>query len=112
MANKRCKRCIMPAEYPGITFDSGGVCNHCVQSNADIGKNKADQLGRDELIELVRSAGRNGQYDCVIPLSGGKDSTYVLYHAVKELGLEAKRSSCASMDLDNRRRGSYKHTGR
>lgn len=88
MGNERCKRCIMPAEYPGITFDSEGVCNYCTQDSLNIEANKSSLLGKEKLIEFFRSAERGGGHDCVIPLSGGKDSTYVLYYAVKELGLK------------------------
>ena len=84
----RCKRCIMPEEYPGITFDSNGVCNYCTQYDPNTGDNKVDLLGKDKLIERIRSVKKKGEYDCVIPVSGGKDSTYVLYYAVKELGLK------------------------
>jgi 3'-phosphoadenosine 5'-phosphosulfate sulfotransferase (PAPS reductase)/FAD synthetase len=84
----RCKRCIMPEEYPGITFNSEGVCSYCTQYDPNMDKNRVDLLGKDKLIERIRSVEKRGEYDCVIPLSGGKDSTYVLYYAVKELGLK------------------------
>lgn len=84
----RCKRCIMPEEYPGITFNSESVCSYCTQYDTNMDENKVDLLGKDKLIERIRSAQKKGEYDCVIPLSGGKDSTYVLYYAVKELGLK------------------------
>jgi len=78
----------MPEEYPGITFDSEGVCSYCTQYDPNMDKNRVHLLGKDKLIELVRSVEKKGEYDCVIPLSGGKDSTYVLYYSVKELGLK------------------------
>lgn len=84
----RCKRCIMPEEYPGITFNTEGVCSYCTQFDPNMDKNKVVLLGKDKLIERIRSAEKKGEYDCVIPVSGGKDSTYVLYYAVKELGLK------------------------
>ena len=84
----RCKRCIMPEEYPGITFDSEGVCSHCTQYDPNMDKNRVDLLGKDRLGDLIRSVEKKGKYDCAVPLSGGKDSVYVLYYAVKELGLK------------------------
>jgi len=87
MGNNRCKRCIMPIEYPGITFNSEGVCNYCTHSNSNTEENKTDLLGKDKLIELMRSTEKTGEVDCVVPLSGGKDSVYVLYYSVRELGL-------------------------
>lgn len=84
----RCKRCIMPEEHPGITFDSEGLCSYCTQYDSNMDKNRVDLLGKDRLRDLVRSVEKKGKYDCVVPLSGGKDSVYVLYYAVKELGLK------------------------
>lgn len=88
MGNKRCKRCIMPADYPGITFDSEGVCSHCTQHERNAVDSETESLGKSKLLELIGSVRKAGEYDCVVPLSGGKDSTYVLYYAVKELGLK------------------------
>ena len=87
MGNNRCKRCIMPAEYPGITFDSEGVCCHCTRHERNTVSNDTQSLGKDKLLEMIRSGKKTGEYDCVIPLSGGKDSVYVLYYSVRELGL-------------------------
>lgn len=88
MDKNRCTRCIMPAEYPGITFNDEGVCSHCAGSSRSTENNRTNLLGKDKLVELIRSVEKKGQYDCVIPLSGGKDSMYVLYYVVKELGLK------------------------
>ncbi|HRS10277.1 MAG TPA: hypothetical protein P5068_04410 [Sedimentisphaerales bacterium] len=78
----------MPAEYPGITFDAEGLCSHCAGSNQGIEHTETGLLGKKKLAELFRSATKKGQYDCVVPLSGGKDSIYVLYYSVRELGLK------------------------
>jgi len=86
MEVKRCKRCIMPEEYPDITFNGEGICSYCTQNHGNT--DNANLLGKNKLIELIRSAEKTGEFDCVVPLSGGKDSTYVLYYAVKELGLK------------------------
>ena len=87
MGNNRCKRCIMPVEYPGITFDSEGVCSHCTRHERNTVSNDTQSLGKDKLLEMIRSGKKAGEYDCVVPLSGGKDSVYVLYYSVRELGL-------------------------
>jgi len=72
----------LPESFPGITFDEQGVCNFC-SSHQTIAP-----LGEEKLLDILSN--RKGTiYDCVVPLSGGKDSTYVLYYAVKELGLRA-----------------------
>jgi hypothetical protein len=73
----------MPESYGGITFDESGVCSLCTSSAEE----PAVPQRLEELGEHIRSFGSGGEYDCVVPLSGGKDSTYILYSAVKDLGL-------------------------
>lgn len=77
----RCAQCLMPNTYPGITFDAGGVCNHCRSYE------KPEPVGEARFLELVRSR-RGQEYDCVLGISGGKDSCYVAYLA-REFGLRA-----------------------
>lgn len=72
----------MPETYPGISFDEEGVCSFCRRHGRAGGP-----LGKDDLVRLIGPVKGRGQYDCVVPLSGGKDSTYILYYAVRELGL-------------------------
>jgi len=75
---KRCTKCILPEIYPNITFDENGVCNYCLD-HVEI-----DYLGSSKLKEdLAQYKGTNGKYDCLVPLSGGKDSTFVLYQMSK-----------------------------
>jgi hypothetical protein len=83
---KRCSACVLPESYPGITFDERGVCNYC------LGHRNRRLRGKETLrarIEPYRDhARRTGQpYDCIVALSGGRDSTYVAHYAVRELGL-------------------------
>jgi 3'-phosphoadenosine 5'-phosphosulfate sulfotransferase (PAPS reductase)/FAD synthetase len=76
----------MPVTYGGITFDENGVCSLCREHAADA---EQQPPGLEALAQRVRSLTNGGPYDCVIPLSGGKDSTYILYSAVRVLGLTA-----------------------
>ena len=79
---KRCKRCILTETMPFISFDKSGICNYC--------KNyKLKNIPRpiDELKELISPYKKKKINDCVIPFSGGRDSTYALHIATKELGL-------------------------
>jgi hypothetical protein len=74
----------MPPSFPGITFKDG-VCSYCLASE----RSKIDRtvLGHNKLKQLLES--RKGKdYDCMVPTGGGKDSSYVLYYVVKELGLK------------------------
>lgn len=79
---KYCKKCIMPETYPGITFNEEGICNFCLNY-----KPFHKYLGKDKLVEVLKFGSKTGKYDCVVPMSGGKDSTFILYYAVRQLGL-------------------------
>ncbi len=82
---KRCSRCILPDSLPSITFDEKGICNHCKKyeenfENWDlIQERKEKELKK--ILETAKTLKR--PYDCLVPLSGGKDSTYALYLATK-----------------------------
>jgi tRNA(Ile)-lysidine synthase TilS/MesJ len=78
---KRCSRCILPETFPGIAFNEQGVCNFCSNHRT------VSVLGEAKLREILH-AEKGRTYDCVVPISGGKDSTYVLYYAVKILNLK------------------------
>jgi glucosamine--fructose-6-phosphate aminotransferase (isomerizing) len=79
---KRCSKCILPETMPFITFDSVGICNYCEHY---ISKNspKSTSLLQD-IVNRYKVIGEN---DCIFPLSGGRDSSFGLVFAVKELGL-------------------------
>ncbi len=73
---KRCTKCIMPDTVPGITFDDEGICSFCRNFE------KEEYLGKEKLDLIVEEArSKNNKYDCIVPLSGGRDSAYVLYLA-------------------------------
>jgi len=82
---KICKTCIIPDSFPNSDFQDG-VCCFCrnYENSPRILKH---YLGEIKLLELL-SSGKNKRYDCVVPLSGGKDSSYVLFYIVKELKLK------------------------
>lgn len=80
MKGRRCSLCVLPENYPGIIFDEKEICQLCKSYQ------KPEVKGEEELSRLVHSM-RGEKYDCVVTLSGGRDSTYVLYYAMKILGL-------------------------
>ena len=85
-----CTRCVMSDTDPDITFDAEGRCNHCTEY-FDRLANKTYRPGESEreleaIVERVKAAGRGKDYDCVIGMSGGIDSSYTAY-VVKSLGL-------------------------
>ena len=80
---KRCTRCILPSTFPFIKFDEKGVCNYC---NNYVKRNQLKPLSK--LKDLVKPYLRtNNKLDCLVPFSGGRDSTYVLHYVKEELGL-------------------------
>lgn len=85
-----CTRCIYDDRVNGITFDHDGVCNFCHQVDAlkeqfSTGTRRGEEKLRSIIAEIKR-AGRGKKYDCVIGVSGGTDSSYMLYLA-REWGL-------------------------
>lgn len=80
---KRCTKCILPETFPFITFDQKGVCNYC--NNYKPKMNTKSILQFKEIISHYKC--KNGNPDCIVPFSGGRDSTYTLHTAKRELGL-------------------------
>jgi N-acetyl sugar amidotransferase len=85
-----CTRCIYDERISDISFDDAGVCNFCRQvemlrvqygTGSDTGVRTLDAI-----LDQVRAAGRGKQYDCAIGVSGGTDSSYLVYLA-KQWGL-------------------------
>jgi N-acetyl sugar amidotransferase len=88
---KRCSRCISDSTCPGITFDKNNVCNFCYLhdkwSELYPNDNVKGQRILSSLIDKIKFDGKGKKYDCVIGISGGRDSTYILYLSVKKYGL-------------------------
>jgi len=84
---KRCKKCLLPETHETILFDEEGVCNVCRQN--EFKKEKIDWAKKkQDLDELVEQYRGKYDYDCIIPYSGGKDSTWTLYYLMKEYKLK------------------------
>lgn len=88
---QRCTRCVMDTTDSKITFDENGVCDHCRNFDKNIApywkpnENRYDEL--EELAEKIRKAGKNSDYDCILGLSGGADSSYLAYIAKEVMHL-------------------------
>jgi len=81
-----CKNCINNSERPRITFDNKGWCNACQWSEE---KKKLNWNKRKkELQTILKKYKSNGNYDCIVPVSGGKDGAYVTHKLRDELGLK------------------------
>ncbi|MFC1512252.1 hypothetical protein ACFL5H_03555 [Candidatus Latescibacterota bacterium] len=85
---ERCTMCIWPLNLPTIKLNENNICNYC-QSFLSLKKKYTQKLSKEKLINYLhkKKGSTKSKYDCLIGLSGGKDSTYVLYLAVKELNL-------------------------
>jgi len=87
---KTCSRCIYNEKVPGITFDQEGICNYCIQIDTISSTFKTGtEEGKKKFLDIVDEIKRKGkgkQYDVIIGVSGGTDSSYLLHLAI-ELGL-------------------------
>lgn len=84
---KVCSRCVMDTTASDIVFNEQGVCNYCRKFERRLANARAQvqdlQAHRDEFISKVKADGIGKDYDCIIGVSGGVDSSYALYLAVK-----------------------------
>ena len=80
---RRCTKCLLPETFPFIKYDDEGGCNYCANY---VRKNQPKNL--DDLLKLIEPyRNSNGKPDCLVPFSGGRDSTFSLHFIKKELGL-------------------------
>lgn len=84
-----CRRCILTDEVPGVRIGEDGQCSVCTAHDREYGAWTQVRDQRKAELEGLFGAARRARrrYDAVVPLSGGKDSTYVLYLARKVYGL-------------------------
>jgi N-acetyl sugar amidotransferase len=101
---KYCKRCLYPDTKPNLEFNDDGVCSACTAYDA---RRTIDWTERHEqfnaIVRTARSAGRD--YDCIIPVSGGKDSTYqvvtALEHGLRPLAVTAMTDHLTDLGWQN-----------
>lgn len=88
--HQECVRCVMDTSDPWITFNTEGLCNHCQAYDAYVSAigSPEDRLRKlDQMVEQLKARGKGKDYDCIMGLSGGVDSSYLAWYAVKQLGL-------------------------
>jgi N-acetyl sugar amidotransferase len=93
-----CTRCVLTNSFPRIRFDDKGVCSICREYDQWSEKWHSTQREQQQILQKLckQAKGKHKEFDALVPLSGGKDSTYVLYVAQQELGL-----NCLTYTLDN-----------
>jgi N-acetyl sugar amidotransferase len=84
---KKCTKCGLPETFETIEFDESGVCNMCTQFKYKM--EEIDWNQRKSMFDKIIEENRGKyEYDCILPFSGGKDSTFTLYYLVKEYGIK------------------------
>tara|TARA_B100000579_G_C22810554_1_gene844991 strand:- start:560 stop:1696 length:1137 start_codon:yes stop_codon:yes gene_type:complete len=84
-----CSRCILDDSIQEINFDENNICNFChihdeIDKKYELNEKTKNRL--NGIINKIKTKGKNKKYDCIVGVSGGRDSTYTLYQAVS-LGL-------------------------
>lgn len=88
--HQECTRCVMDTSDPWITFNEDGLCNHCQAYDAYMsraGTPEDRQRKLEKMVDDLKARGRGKDYDCIMGLSGGVDSSYLAWFAVQKLGL-------------------------
>lgn len=100
-----CKNCIIPDSFPGVKFVNE-TCNYCIDSETD--ETRKTVPGPQQLSEIIKASAQDtpgSEYDCLVPISGGKDSSFILYYVVKQLNLKPLAvffDSCFTVDMARR----------
>lgn len=118
-AKQVCTRCIMDDTVQGITFDDKGECTFCkihdeLESKFSLNEKTSSELSK--LVYKIKRDGKGKKYDCIVGVSGGRDSTYTLYNTVKlgmrplavhfdngwnsDLAVQNIKNVCKKLDID------------
>jgi N-acetyl sugar amidotransferase len=103
---KFCKKCVQPDTRPGISFDEKGICPAC--NYIDLAENIDWEARKKELWEIVDKYKKHNklqQYDCIIGVSGGKDSTRQVMYVKEVLGMNPLLVSCTYPPEQQTQRG-------
>jgi N-acetyl sugar amidotransferase len=88
---KICSNCVMDNTDSRIQFDSNGMCDHCNDFYTNVkphwNVNSTSRYELSKIIDNIKKEGKGKDFDCILGLSGGVDSSYMLHIAVKEFGL-------------------------
>jgi len=86
---KKCRKCLLPAAVPGSRIGPDGVCGFYRTPKSEPSSVSPNPAHREDLEKTLRACRKDDRgYDCLVPLSGGKDSIYLLYKLKVEYGLK------------------------
>jgi N-acetyl sugar amidotransferase len=92
MTDKVCSICIYDEKILGINFNKNGICNYCLQIEGLLKEYETGLPAGENIFNLIlneiKDIGKNKKYDCIIGVSGGTDSSYLLHLAKKVWGLK------------------------
>jgi N-acetyl sugar amidotransferase len=85
-----CKKCLFPDTKPDLYFDENGFCDACSSAQQKWNGNKSINWEKrsQEFDDIINKLPKDRIYDCVVPVSGGKDSTYQTYRMCRHHGLK------------------------
>ena len=91
MSYEICKKCVVDSSVKSIKLDINGICQYC-KMHDEMSKEfpKPNNKSYEKLFELsekIKNEGKNNKYDCIVGLSGGRDSSYLLYYVKTKLNL-------------------------
>ncbi len=93
-----CKNCVLPDTKPDLSFDEKGICNAC---NNFINRENIDwDKRKEEFLSLIEEYKTNENWDCIVPVSGGKDSTFQVIKLL-ELGVKPLCVTSTTCDLSD-----------
>ena len=89
---KYCRKCVYPIKAVNLSVDDEGICSSCrAFENSETITNKEWKLREEKFEEIINTSRKKhnqSNYDCLIPVSGGKDSYYQTHIIVKKYGLK------------------------
>ena len=79
----RCTKCVLPHTFPFIYFNEEGVCNYCLNY-----KNRSYPKPKEDFLKILENYKKKSGPDCIVPFSGGRDSSYSLHVIINELKMK------------------------
>ena len=83
---QQCKKCLLNETVQEIVFDNEGICNFCLTWKKLERQRQLEKANLPQIIEKIKKTGKGKDYDCLLGMSGGVDSSY-LAHLIGQLGL-------------------------